>query len=316
MPQLIIVAFGIQFRDSDGASTETLLKANCDAKPGATNTYTFPKGKTPTHEIRLVFDQAEFGKALDEPDAVVVYDGHSRWGRGPCFGPANTAQMPDAKTFPVNPWNVSFLMGYDATDTECMDDIMHHSTLPSEYDLTTAPAGAFLSKGLQSAATKAQGIVTQIKAKKIKSSSVCGTGGAWREFDTCFKKLSQTTTARGDQPLKGRHFYQFFPARKEFNASIKVGSTDLDNSKLAGKLLVMGSCSSQAHFFEALDRRRKAVKSGCKFILTGDVCTVDLATIFLRLVLVKKIDPSTPKGMAKIAKLLNGVDGSGGVGLF
>jgi hypothetical protein len=108
------------------------------------------------------------------------------------------------------------------------------------------------------------------------------------------------------------------PRKKEneFKTSITVGSADLDKSKLPGKLLVMGSCSSQAHFFAALDRRRKAVKSGCKFILTGDVCYADLATAFLQRVLLKKMDPSTSTGMAKLAKSLNGVDGSGGVGLY
>lgn len=320
MPQLIIVAFGIQFRDIDWPNTDAFLNANCDPKKGVANAFTFPKGAgtTPTYEIQVIFDKSDFAKALDTAEAIVVYDGHSRWGRGPCFGPAGIAEMPDAKAFPINPWNLSFLMGYDATDTECMEDIMHHSTLPTEYNLTAALPAAFLSRGLAAAAKKAQESSEQIKAKKIKASAICSTLGAWREFDSCFNELAQTSTTRGDQPLKGRHFYQYRPrgSSPEFAASIIVGSADLDNSKLPGKLLVMGSCSSHAHFFGALDRRRKAVKSGCKFIMTSDVCSADLATEFLGLVLLKKLDPTTPKGMANIAKLLNGVSGSGGVGFY
>jgi hypothetical protein len=261
---------------------------------------------------------ADFVKAVDTADAVVVYDGHSRYGQGPCFGPAGIAQMPDAKAFPTNPWNVTYKMGHDATDTECIADLTHHSILPTEYDLTTASPTAFLGTALKSAAAKAQANDQDIKAKKIKAASICSTAGAWREFDSCFKKLAITATARGDKPLQGRHFYQRLPGKKtdEFIASVAVGSVDLDKSNLPSKLLIMGSCSSQKHFLAALDRRRKAAKSNCKFILTGEVCYADLATAFLKLILVTKVDPTTAKGMAKLAKSLNGESGSGGVGLF
>jgi hypothetical protein len=320
MAQLIIMAFGIQFRDSDGLESEKVLKANCDAKAGAPNTYIFPKGAgaKAKYEIRLIFALSDFITAVDTPDAVVVYDGHSRYGQGPCFGPAGIDQMPDAKSFPTNPWNVTYKMGYDATDTDCIGDLVHHSILPTEYDLTSTAPTAFLAKDLAVAATKAKANEKAVKAKKISASVICSTAGAWREFNSCFAKLAGTGTKRGDKPLKDRHFYQVLPrkAGDEFKASITVGSVDVDKSKLPGKLIVMGSCSSQAHFLAALDRRRKAVKSSCQFILTGDVCTVDLATVFLNRVLLKKIDPTTSKGMAQLAKSLNGVDGSGGVGLY
>lgn len=320
MAQLIIVAFGIQFRDDDWPNSEKLLKANCDVKRGASNIYTFPKGAgaKATYEIRIVFDLADFAKAIDTPDAVVVYDGHSRYGQGPAFGPAGIDQMPDATTYPTNPWGIHYRMGYDATDTECMDDLMHHSVLPIEYNLTTAPPTAFLAGALSVAATYAQANDKAIKAKKIKASAVCSTRGAWREFDTCWPKLAGTTTTRGDKPLKGRHFYARIPkpSGDEFMAAVTVGSADLDKSPLPGRLLVMASCSSHVHFFQALDRRRKAVKSKCKFMLTGMVCTADLASVFLDLVLIKKLDPTSSKGMLELAKRLNGVSGSGIVGLY
>jgi hypothetical protein len=319
VPQLIIVAFGIQFRDIDWPQTETLLKANCDAKAGATNTFTFPKGAgaKATHEIQVVFDMADFVKAVDTPDAVVVYDGHSRYGQGPAFGPAKIDETPDAKAFPTNPWGVHYRMGFDATDTDCLADLVHHSIVPAEFDLPTASSTAFLGKELVTAAAKAQANAKAMKGKKLTVAAVCSTAGAWREFDSCYKKLAETATSRGDKPLKGRHYYKEVRGKPhEFKAAVTVGSVDLDKSKLPGKLLVMGSCSSHVHFFKALDRRRTAVKSGCKFILTADVCFADLATAFLKLVLVKKIDPTTSKGMATLASKLNGVDGSGGVGLF
>jgi hypothetical protein len=209
-------------------------------------------------------------------------------------------------------------MGFDATDTECMGDLMHHSIMPAEFDLTTTSSTAFLGSVLVTAAANAQAKNKAIKAKKIKVSAICSTAGAWREFDSCWKRLAGTATARGDKPLMGRHYYNRLPRKPvdEFLTAVTVGSADIDKSKLPGKLLVMGSCSSHVHFFKALDRRRKTAKSSCKFILTGEVCTADLATAFLKLVLIKKIDPTTRKGMAKLAKKLNGVIGSGLVGLY
>jgi hypothetical protein len=209
-------------------------------------------------------------------------------------------------------------MGFDATDTECMGDLMHHSIMPTEFDLTAASSTTFLGDVLVTAAANAKANDKAIKAKRIKARAICSTAGAWREFDSCWNKLSQTATVRGDKPLKGKHYYARI-ARKpadEFLTAVTVGSADLDKSTLPSKLLIMGSCSSHVHFFKALDRRRKAAKSNCKFILTGEVCSADLATAFLTLVLVKKIDPTTSKGMAKLAKKLNGVSGSGLVGLY
>jgi hypothetical protein len=322
MAQLIIVLFGIQFRDSDWPNSKTVLTENCDVKAGATDTFTFPKGAgaKAKYEVQVKFDLADFGQAIGTPNAVVVYDGHSRFGRGPCFGPAGIAQMPDAKSFPINPWDMSYKMGYDATATECEKDLLHHSVLPTEYDLTTAASTAFLGTDLMDAAAEVQANEQRLKAKKIKAGTVCRSKERfWRKFDLCLPEQAATPTQRGDRPMKGRHFYQIVAGKKKesiFNVSIAAGAADLDKSKLPGKLLVLASCSSHMHFFDALDRRRKAANSGCKFILTSDLCYADLATVFLKRVLLDKIDPTTSAGMAKLTKALNGMDGSGGVGLY
>jgi len=314
--QLIIVAVGIQFRDSDGASAAKLLNGKCDPKKGTTNTCLFPKGGGAIqYEIQLVFDLADFVKAVDTKDAVVVYDGHSRFGQGPCFGPAGIAAVPDLATFPTNPWGVHYRMGHEATDVECIEDLIGHSILPAEYDLTTATSKSFLGKELVKAAAAAQAATKAMKGKTLSAVAVCRTNGAWREFNSCYATLAGTATARKEKPLSGRHYYRD-DRGKEFMTAVKVGSGDLDKSSLPGKLLIMGSCSSHVHFFDALDRRRKATGSSCKFILTGDVCYIDMATNFLELVLIKKLDPTTSSGMAKITKALNGERGSGGVGLY
>jgi hypothetical protein len=316
--QIIIIAEGIEIRDKQGSALTPFLNANCDAKTGATSTFTYPKGAgaKATHEVRIVFTKGELATAIDTTDAFVVYEGHSRFGQGPAFGPPNTPHVPDVKAFPTNPWGVHFRMGYDGTDTECVGDLMEHSVTPAEFDITAAAATTFLPAVLVRAAKNAQAQAKVLKGKTAAAS--CSTGGAWRLFNTCWPKVAAAATARGDKPLDGRHYFDRLPRKvtDEFTTSVRVGSADLDKSALPIKLLFMASCSSHVHFFEALDRRRKASKSNCKFLLTGDLCATYHATNFLTQVLVKGIDPMTPKGEKTLVKALNGVSGSGRVGVF
>lgn len=317
MAQKIIIAQGIEIRDvGQGTFLQSFLSTNCDPKTGATSTWIYPKGAPAkaTHEVEVVYTKTEFTTSLNTADIFVVYEGHSRYGQGPAFGPAGTPKIPDVKTFPVNPWGVHYRMGYDATDTECIGDLVHHSVVPTEYDLPSATSSSFLPAVLEEAAKKAQGVQKSIKAKKIKASAVCSTAGAWRLFDTCESALSKTTTTRGDKPLKGRHYYR--KHSKEFDTSVKVGSADLDTSTLACKLLFMASCSSHPHFFQPLDKRRKAAKSKCKFLMTGLVCATTHATTFLEQILIKKVDPMTKAGMKQLLKALNGATDSGIVGVY
>lgn len=320
MAQIIIIAEGVEIRDFQGSALTPFLNTNCDAKAGATSTFTYPKGAgaKATHEVRLVFTMAELATAIDTKDAFVVYEGHSRYGQGPAFGPPNTPHVPDIRAFPTNPWGVHFRMGFDATDTECIGDLMEHSVKPTEFDLTAAAAAAFLPGALVRAARNAQAQAKAMKGKTMTAAAICSTGGAWRLFNTCWPKLATAATARGEKPLDGRHYFERIPRKKadEFTTSVQVGSADLNKSTLPIKLLFMASCSSQVHFLKALDRQRKASKSNCKFLLTGDVCATDHATNFVTQLLVKGIDPMTAKGMTKLVKALNGVSDSGRVSVF
>jgi hypothetical protein len=318
MAQVIVVAEGIEIRDvGQGTRLLAFLNAECDAQKGSV--WTYPKGAKgkPTHEVRVVYDMAEFTKALDMPDTFVVYEGHSRYGQGPAFGPALTPKVPDKKAFPTNPWGVHFRMGFDATDTECIGDLVEHSVTPVEYDLPKADAKSFLPDALVAAAGDAKKRADAIASKKIKVAAVCGTRGAWRLFDTCESGQAATTTARGDQPLKGRHFYaRLTRPSNEFLTAVKVGSADLDKSNLKCRILFMASCSSHVHFYKPLRNRRKAIKSACKFLLTAQVCATSHARTFLEQVLLKGNDPTTRTGIKKLLKALNGASKSGIVGAY
>ncbi len=311
----IFIAQGIQIRDAlQGKFLQDFLAANCDAKKGSVWTYPKGKGSAATHEVRVLYTQAEFGKALNTTDALVVYEGHSRFGQGPAFGPAGIPKIPDSATFPVNPWGVHFRMGYEATDTECVADLMGHSVTPTEYDLPSAPAKAFLPDSLVSAAKTAKAQAKAISSSKVKPKAVCGTNGAWRLFDSCEPTLATQATTRGDVPLKGRHYYS--RTKTEFATAVAVGSADLDASLLACNLLFVSACSSHVHFYKALKNRRKALNSQCRFLLTAQLCAAAHATTFLEQVLVKGHDPKSRAGMRALLKALNGVRMSGAVGVY
>jgi hypothetical protein len=332
----IIMAYGFEGRDHWGEVTINFLNEDAEKVKGKDFTWTYPKGAAAakiTHEVRLVFTMPEFTAALDTADAYVVYEGHSRYGQGPAFGPPRPGDMPwsngkiwvpDKKTAPVNPWGQHFRMGYDATDTECIDDLLEHSITPTEYDLTAVPSKAFLPKSLVDAIPRVERTGKAISKSKPKIAAICRTDGAWRSFADCYSKLEATTTARGDQPLKGRHYYaDTQPAYRrkkdithEFLTAVNVGSADLDKSSLTCQFLFMASCSSHPHFFAALERRRKAAKSTCKFMMTGVVCSAFNGKTFLSQMLLKGLDPVKPGDGRKILNKLNGFGGAGAIDIY
>jgi len=322
MAQKIIVAAGLEIRDYQGQEMLRFLNANADAGPNSTWTYPKGAGAKAKYVVEVVYTMAEFAKALDTPDAYVIYEGHSRLGQGPAFGPANTPHVPDQKAFPVNPWGVHFRMGYDATNTEALCDLVEHSVTPAEYDLTTAPAGAFLPEALTKAADKAKRIEAKIKRGRMRRSHLCPVLGAWRTFKACEPALDATTTARGDAPLKDRHFYGqqrklCLPKSRpdDMLTAVQVGSADLDAVALKCKVLFMASCSSRVHYLGPLKRRRKAAKSTCKFYLTSAVPQAYHARNFIEQVF-KGVDPASRQGAKAMEKALNGVPRSGRVHVY
>jgi len=320
--QKIVVASGIQIRDDLAMPLEAYLSAN--ASMTGASVWRYPKGSRAKarYEVEVVYTMPEFAKALDTKGSYVIYEGHSRYGQGPAFGPAGIEEVPDVTAFPTNPWGVHFRMGYDATVTDCVDDLVGHSVTPTEYDLLAVPRGAFLPKGLPMAAQRAKLAAADVKAGRVKKKDSCGARGAWRSFDVCAPSLAAITTARGDEPLKGRHFFRRLVGERkpaipadEFWTPVTVGSADLDASTLRCSVLFMASCSSHFHYFQPLDRRRRLVKSNCRFYLTAKPYSALHSPIFIAQVF-KGHDPSTRHGSKVILAALNGVHDSGLVGVY
>jgi hypothetical protein len=318
-PQKIILAAGLEIRDSQGASMLQYLGK--EAQAGAKDTWTYPKGPVANAKfiIKVVYTMDEFRKALDEAGAWVVYEGHSRYGQGPAFGDARIAHCPPKSQYPVNPWGVHFRMGYDATDSECVGDILEHAVNPTEFDLLSVPKGALLAQGLEDAGARASAAESRRKKGRLSRTerkTPCAVVGAWRDLKTCFAKVAAEKTCRGDTPLDGRHYYKRIPGttKDEFITAVKVGRADLDASSLKCAVFFMPSCSSKVHYRRALVDRRKAARSKCKFFLTSSVPLANHAVNFLKAAFAG-IDPSTRRGSEAFLKIVNGEKQSGRVRL-
>jgi hypothetical protein len=297
---LIIIAFGCEIRDgTNHSSVVTWLNAN--ATSAATDRWTYPKAKT-AHEIRIIYSKADFAAALDTKDAIIIYDGHSRIGQGPAFGPASVPTCPDAASFPTNPWGDNFRMGFDLADIECVDDILKHGINPLEYSMPANSKGLFASAGLTDIVEKA------IKAGKGK----CSTPASWRSLSACHSKIAASVNCRGVASLSARHYWKAHKGDKDFDTLVAVGDADLKKTKLACGVLFMNSCSSKKHFYPALKRHKKAQKSDCVFFVTADVCSANTTEPFLKAVLAGK-DPV--KDAKSILKRMNALAASGFISL-
>lgn len=79
------------------------------------------------YKFRLVYSLSDYKNALETPGLIVVYSGHARYGRGPCFDQyaseysATGEQWEDG----TNTQNGIFRMGYPYVPVE-IEDLAHH----------------------------------------------------------------------------------------------------------------------------------------------------------------------------------------------
>ena len=298
----VIIAFGCQVRDWR-TNRDVVDLLNAEATSTGTDAWAFKKGELEV-QISLVYTKDGFRAALDDEDAIVVYDGHSRIGQGPAFSDANITDCPDSTAYPTNPWDDSFRMGYDAVLIECIEDIMHHCTNPKEHS-GTMPKDFFAKPFLVQVLTKAAGRSTKCDQRTY----------AKRPLSTCFPAVAAQKNGRGVESLSSRHYWYTTREEKDYITVVTVGSSDLDGVSLKCAVLFMNSCSSRGHFLKALRRRKAKIKSKCMFYMTGESCSASTSVIFLRLIL-DGWNVLSKKGSKKVLKTMNGESDAGAIGLY
>jgi hypothetical protein len=294
----IIVAFGIEFRDYvHRRDLETYLGKL--AKKGADGVYHYKKGSR-EYAIQLVFSKKAFLQALDTPDAIVIYDGHSRFGQGPAFvEKAGVGACPSKQDFPQNPWGDHVRMGWDVVLVTMHEEILHHCTDPKEY--ATADTPTFAPAAVRYFARKARENKPNCKSRKVSK----------RKLLDCFPDEARVKNGRGDQTLLKRSFWYTTARDSDFFTLVEGGSADLRKSSLKCQVLFMNSCSSAEHYFCSLSARKRETKSKCVFYLTQRLAFMGLArttNIFIDLILQKGVDPTNRKGAKQLVKTMNAVN--------
>lgn len=79
--------------------------------------------------VRRIVTRTAFRDALREDGAIVVYAGHARYGRGPCFGPEGSPRGDDWETSANDDTSI-FRMGYPFIATD-KDEIAEHGYTPA-----------------------------------------------------------------------------------------------------------------------------------------------------------------------------------------
>ena len=295
----VVIAIGAEVRDwSYTSALIKLLDSKAVKVTGKPNQWTFKvPGKKRTYHFRIVYTKEAFRKALDRKNAYVIYDGHSRYGQGPAFSDANLTHCPSKASYPVNPWEDTFKMGWDTIKVPCIDDIFDHCTNPKEYPYSKPPNNFFAKRSVKRI----------LKIAKGRSSRCNQSGYAKRRLRACHPQTAQRVNGRGEKSLFDRHDWK--KKGKEFYTLIQVGRKDLNSVSLKCKVLFMNSCESKGHFYYALKRRKRRKKSTCSFYMTQRVCSAATTEIFVKL-LMKGYRPVGRKGSRRFLKAM-GVKDSG-----
>jgi hypothetical protein len=293
----VIIVYGVEFRDQRHRSDLETFLDGTGQKLGPSKWVC--RHGTIDFQIEISFTKADFAKALDRRGAIVIYDGHARFGQGPAFSDQPAPLCPsDTSAFPVNPWEDHFRMGFDVLVVPAIHDILEHATNPKEFAGTKAPP--FAPSSVRRVLELAEGRPDNCRAS----------GYAKRALAKCFFTVADQANCRGVRSLRNRHYWRATNADTEFETLVEVGSADLAVSKLACAVLFLNSCSSLGRFGAPLQRHRRKVKSKCVFYLTRRTSynTLSLATnIFIELLL-KGVDPTTASGSRKLVRKMNSVN--------
>jgi len=299
----VVVAFGVGTRDWPYVpELVKFLNGKAIKHPVKADhwTYKLPKKKL-NYNIRLVYTKAEFQKALNEKGAIVIYDGHSRYGQGPAFGPKGLSECPDKALFPKNPWEDHYRMGWDTINIPCKEEIIHHCTNPTEFPYKNTPKGFFAKKRVK--------VIVNIAAKRTDR---CNQKGyAKRKLLKCDSIFASKANGRGDKTLLNRHYW--YQQGGDYHTLVQVGRDDLKKSRLECSVLFMNSCKSKWHFYYALRREKRSNKSKCVFYMTRRLrwSYAWTTNIFIK-TLLDGHDPKGKRGYKKFLKAMT-VPGWGNV---
>ena len=144
----IVVAQGIEFRNGDVAMLDTHIGDSVTARGAAVTVISSSEFEYISHPQRVhfhckvVWRKDEFITALKSPEKHVIYGGHARYGRGPCFGPyAEKSEDWQNSTTANSSKRGIFRMGYPYIGIQ-PHEIVDHGYTPTLCHTASRPAAA------------------------------------------------------------------------------------------------------------------------------------------------------------------------------
>jgi hypothetical protein len=239
-------------------------------KSGTTFSYFSPEQGV-LYNAQMIWDKTEFKKALETPDLHVIYSGHSRIGRGPCFGPDVFKQPGENWEDGEDEATGLFRMGYPFVPVPVSDVAEHGYTafaVPSSVSIDKADCHPMLQASF---GNKKEFSINELEAKLDKGHRK----PRWHvdDPDQLFKKFwgVDMVSVAG---VNERH--AVLHAGWE---QTKVDPLDLGGTDIQCKVLCVFSCSTQMHFAKVLRDRKQWAKSdddGYAFFTT-EAAAMDIA---------------------------------------
>lgn len=296
------------------------------------NWYLYKKKKI-SYEIKIHLSKQEFLDALTDKNAIVIYEGHSRYGQGPVFinDESYSKVCGASQTALLNPWEDHVRMGWDVVKTLVIEDMLTHGTNPTEYDekihKSTLKFVRLRKKWLEEKKSKKKSKLTcgkkctLVEKKDTNSYEFDCTCEVKKEekkiiqkrkFSTYFPTLAdQEIKCTQKQSLRNRHFWKLKVWKKkiyDFLTLIISGRDDLMTLDIKCRVFFMNSCLSAWHFYCALKNRLDELKrSNYVLFLTMDEAMpwlADTTLTFIKLLL-RGRDPTNQRDAIIMKRRLN-----------
>jgi hypothetical protein len=223
------------------------------------------------YNAQLIYDKADFKKALETPDLHVIYSGHSRIGRGPCFGPDVFKQPGEQWENGEEDGTGLFRMGYPFVPVPVSDVADHGYTafaVPSDVSIDKANCHPMLQA---SYGKMKEFTISELESKLDKGHR----RPRWHveDPDQLFKKFwgVDMVSVAG---VNERHAVLFAGWDDTQTKPMDLGATDIQC-----KVLCVFACSTQMHFAKVLRDRKQWAQNdddGFGFFTTEAAC-MDIA---------------------------------------
>ncbi len=277
-----------------------------DVTSGITASY-FNKDQGVLYNLKLIFDKDEFKQCLETPGLMVIYSGHSRLGRGNCFGSDIFQQPGEDWENGTEPQKTGmFRMGYPFVPV-MVSDVHHHG-----YTAYPVPSSKAIPKEdchpmLQAAHSKVKQFTTSELEKDLKIADPHNRPH-WRidDPDQLFGKFWGVDMVSLAGTME-RHVVCHAGWTKTVSDPMDLGAT-----QIRCRAYCVFSCSTQMHYAKIVRDRKGWKQQGDEgyAFFTTDPAAMDIAPSWIyHMMTYKKFSAGKPwKDLLDYTKNMTNID--------